>query len=136
MAKANAKKAQGQQEGEVAEFDNGAEAAGNPAENPSDPAGTTSDEQVPADEQADAAESEGQSATVVTPEPVAPYVPLHARLEKAVRGAGASGNPDAVHALNKVEMLTGTLKLSLPAAIKAAGDEQLREDLEDLLSLL
>lgn len=64
---------------------------------------------------------------------------LSTRLTRAVNAILTSGKPDAVHALHKTELLLGTLKMSLPAAIEACGaigDEALKADLKNLLDVL
>src|SRR5262249_33261392 len=120
MAKSNTKKSQPQYEDEATEQGNATEAA--------------------ADEQPDVADAAESAPTEAQPEataaPATPTLPLHTRLEKAVRTMSHSGNPDAAHALNKVELLVGTLKHSLPAAISAVSDDQVKADLQSLLALL
>lgn len=61
---------------------------------------------------------------------------LHSRLEKAARSLSTHGGQERVHALNQVELLTGRLKMALPAAISATDDMELKAALETLLGLL
>jgi len=61
---------------------------------------------------------------------------LHARIEKLARAIAIHGGHDRVHALNQVELLTGRLKMTLPAAITAVEDAELKTALETLLGLL
>lgn len=93
--------------------------------------------EAPRTESPAAPEAEPQDPTHVPASPVvnAP-TDLANRLTKAVKAIVASGNPEAVHALHKLEMTVGDLKNALPAAIAAAGDEQLKADLTSLLAVL
>ncbi|QEL14777.1 hypothetical protein [Limnoglobus roseus] len=64
---------------------------------------------------------------------------LASRLSKVVTAIQTSGKPDTVHALHKVELIAGSLKISLPTAIDACdeiADERLKADLQNLLSIL
>ncbi len=64
---------------------------------------------------------------------------LATRLTKAVNSIQTSGKPDMVHALHKVELIVGSLKTALPAAIETIdglSDESLKADLQTLLALL
>lgn len=124
MAKSNAKKSQLENENETTNQENAVEIVGG--------------EQAEAGNAVESAEAEGQqeSQPESAKEAATPAIPLHTQLEKAVRSMSHSGNPDAAHALNKVELLMGSLKYSLPAAISAVSDDQLKVDLQSLLALL
>jgi hypothetical protein len=118
-------------EDEIAEQGDTADSASDEQENAASPE-STSDEQP----DGDAVTEQAEVLPEVAAEPETPFAPLHPRLEKAVRTMSHSGNPDAAHALNKLELLVGTLKLSLPAAINSIEDEKLKADLQSLLAIL
>ncbi|QEH36516.1 hypothetical protein OJF2_51000 [Aquisphaera giovannonii] len=64
---------------------------------------------------------------------------LSTRLTRVVNAILTSGKPDAVHSLHKVELIVGTLKTSLGAAIEACeaiGDEALKAELKSLHAVL
>lgn len=64
---------------------------------------------------------------------------LATRLTKLVNAIAATAKPDTVHALHKVEMIVGSLKVSLTAAIEACeelADESLKADFQSLLAIL
>lgn len=64
---------------------------------------------------------------------------LSTRLTRAVNAILTSGKADAVHSLHKVELIVGTLKTSLGAAIEACeaiGDEALKAELKSLHAVL
>ena len=105
----------------------------NPGDESSEEVGESSEmtgDELNALEDADPQESQP------VPEAATPSVPLHTRIEKTVHGLRASGNPAGAQALNKVEILMGSLKLSLPSAIDGVGDEDLKADLQSLLAIL
>ena len=74
-------------------------------------------------------------------DPVSETVPtapadLHSRLTKTVRAIGTTAGQEKVFALHQLELLTGRLKMVLPAGIEAADDGEMRAGLEALLALL
>ena len=77
--------------------------------------------------------------TVAAAPAAAPADGLSIRLTRTVNAILTSGKPEAVHALHKVELVAGTLRTALPAAIEACdaiGDEGLKADLQSLLASL
>lgn len=118
-----------------------------PAEPTADEPGDTPDS-APADgqeTQADPAAAGPEAPAVISTVAEAPATPVPAaasqdglsiRLTQVVRAIATTGKPEAVHALHKAELIVGDLKNALPAAIAAAGDEQLKADLTSLLAVL
>ena len=61
---------------------------------------------------------------------------IHERLTKLVRSITPHAGQEKVFALHQLELLTGRLKMVIPAAIAATDDSALRADLTSLLGLL
>ncbi len=61
---------------------------------------------------------------------------IHSRLTMTVRAINTTAGQEKMFALHQLEMLTGRLKMVLPAGIEAADDGELKAGLEALLALL
>jgi hypothetical protein len=81
----------------------------------------------------DSAETSAEEADMVTGSPV---TDLHARLTKAVHAISTQGGQEKVFALHQLELLTGRLKMVLPAGIAATEDAELRTGLNAILAIL
>jgi hypothetical protein len=102
-------------------------------ESPKSETVTVEDPAQMSDEIPSAVEEGEETSDPITPSEPAVTTELHKRLEKAVASIISSGNADAVHALHKVELLIGTLKLALSPAISATTDDVLKLGLQTLL---
>lgn len=98
----------------------------------------TSDMEELSEEIADELEASDEPVTAVVSSDITPSAPLdlQRRITWAARSIATHGGQEKSHALNQIELLTGRLKMALPAAITAVADQDLKAGLEQLLNLL
>jgi hypothetical protein len=84
----------------------------------------------------DVSSSEDSDAPIVASASVAQPTDLHGRLTKAVKALSPHAGQEKTFALHQLELLTGRLKMAIPAGIAATEDDDLRSGLEAVLALL
>ncbi|MCE9565836.1 MAG: hypothetical protein K8U57_27745 [Planctomycetes bacterium] len=116
-----------------------AELTDDPSDAPADPIDEVGSDKHVADDQSPA-EDVPEEAAEPQPDAIASQAfsevfDLHDRLTKAVRAIASDAGQEKTFALQQLEMLTGRLKMVLPAGI-AATEKELQADLNTLLGLL